>query len=151
TARAYEGRDLAAEALEVLKAPESCRGLPQVGQQAAVDDSRRAAGNSSGASSVGSSRWRTLRDLGSQRSVSPRHQSQQPSQEADGPPRSRSDRAQRKAHAPGSGGRTLRQRTPWPRAARSQQPSAEVAIGHAERQAGTLPPEPARKARRLLR
>ena len=45
----------------------------------------------------------------------------------------------------------LRQRPPRPRAARRQQPSAEVAVRHAQGQAGPVPPEPARQARRLLR
>jgi hypothetical protein len=49
------------------------------------------------------SRWRTFRDFRSERSLSTRNQSQQPSQEADGVARAGSHRAQRKAHASGSG------------------------------------------------
>ena len=47
--------------------------------------------------------WRTFCDVGPERSLSTRHQSQQPSEEADGVARAGSDRAQRKAHASGSG------------------------------------------------
>jgi DNA-directed RNA polymerase subunit beta' len=42
-------------------------------------------------------------------------------------------------------------RAPWPGTARGQQPPAEVALRHSQGQAGTLPPEPARKAGGLLR
>ena len=44
----------------------------------------------------------------------------------------------------GTGGRRLtdRQRPPWPRHHRCQQAPAEVAVRHAEGQAGPLPPEP---------
>src|SRR5262249_21861716 len=89
--------------------------------------------------------------LGPQRSLSPRHQPQQPVEEADGAQGAGRDHPQRKAHAPGSRRRAVRQRPPRPRAARRQQPAAEVAVRHAERQAGALPSEPARQARRLLR
>jgi DNA-directed RNA polymerase subunit beta' len=57
---------------------------------------------------------------------------------------------QREAHAAGGGRRAVRQRPPRPRHHRRQQPSAEVAVRHAQGQAGPLPPEPARQARRLL-
>ena len=57
-------------------------------QQAAVDDSRRAAGHSSRAAPPGAAGWRPLRHLRSERSLSPRHQPQQPVEEADGPARS---------------------------------------------------------------
>ena len=57
---------------------------------------------------------------------------------------------QREAHAAGSGGRALRQRSPWPCAARCEQPAAEVAVRHAQGQAGPFPSEPPRQARRLL-
>ncbi len=45
----------------------------------------------------------------------------------------------------------VRQRPPRPRHHGRQQASAEVAVRHAEGQAGPLPPEPARQARRLFR
>ncbi len=127
-AREDAQRDFAAEAPEVRQAPQGGRGLPQERQQAAVDDPGRDPGDSAGAASAGSTRWRPLCDLRSERSVSPRHQPQQPVEEADGPARSRSHRAQRKAHVAGSRGRAVRQRTPWPRAAWRQQSPAQVAV-----------------------
>src|SRR4029079_14991212 len=54
----------------------------------------------------------------------------------------------------GRRGRVLRGANNRPRvrrAARREHPSAEVAVRHAQGQAGALPPEPARQARRLLR
>ena len=48
------------------------------------------------------------------------------------------------------GRRPVRQRPPRPRHHRRQQAPAEVAVRHAQGQAGPLPPEPARQARRLL-
>ena len=59
-------------------------------------------------------------------------------------------RAQRKAHAAGIGRRADGQRPSRPRHHRHQQASAEVAGRHDQGQAGPLPPEPARQARRLL-
>ena len=44
----------------------------------------------------------------------------------------------------------VRQRPPRPRGHRPGQPAAEVAVRHAQGQAGPVPPEPARQARRLL-
>ena len=44
----------------------------------------------------------------------------------------------------------VRQRPPWPHHHRRQQASAEIAVRHAEGQAGPVPPEPARQARRLF-
>ena len=76
-------------------------------QQAAVDDSRRAAGHSPRAAPAGAAGWRPLCDVGFERSLSPRDQPQQPVEEADGPARAGSDRAQRKAHAAGSCGRAV--------------------------------------------
>ena len=125
--------------------------VPQVEQQAGVDDPRRHPGDSARAASAGAARRRPLRDLGPQRPLSPRHQPQQPVEEADGAEGAGRHHPQREAHAAGSGGRAVRQRPPRPRAARRQQPSAQVAVRHAQGQAGPLPPEPARQARRLLR
>ena len=116
-----------------------------------MDDSRRHPGDSAGTASAGAARRRPLRDLRPERSLSPRHQPQQPVEEADGAEGARRHHPQRKAHAAGSGRRAVRQRPPRPRAARRQQPAAQVAVRHAQGQAGALPPEPARQARRLLR
>src|ERR1700720_4252902 len=91
---------------------------------------------------------RPLRHVGPERSLSPRHQPEQPVEEADGAEGARRHHPQRKAHAPGSGGRAVRQRPARPRAARREQPAAQIAVRHAQGQAGALPPEPARQARR---
>ncbi len=60
-------------------------------------------------------------------------------------------RAQREAHAAGVRGRAVRQRPSRPCHHRGQQAAAEIAIRHAEGQAGPLPAEPAGQARRLFR
>ena len=150
-AREDEDRAVGAEEAEVRQAPEGRRLVPQVEQPAGVDDSRRHPGHSAGAASARAARRRPLRDLRPERSLSPRHQPQQPVEEADGAEGAGRHHPQRKAHAPGSGGRAVRQRPPRPRAARRQQPAAQVAVRHAQGQAGALPSEPARQARRLLR
>ena len=93
-ARADEDRDLSAEEDQVRQAAEGRGGLPQELEQAAVDDSRRAARDSSGAAPPGAAGWRTLCHFGPERSLSPRDQPQQPVEEADGPARTGSDRAQ---------------------------------------------------------
>src|SRR5687768_17926014 len=55
----------------------------------------------------------------------------------------RSDhRQQREADAPGGGRLAVRQRPPWSSRHRPGQPAAEVALRHAEGQAGPLPAEP---------
>ncbi len=86
-----------------------------------------------------------------QRPLPPRHQPQQPPQAPARPRRARDHRQQREAHAAGGGRRAVRQRPPRPPGHRTGQPPAQVALGHAQGQAGPLPPEPARQARRLLR
>ena len=86
-----------------------------------------------------------------ERPVPPRHQPQQPPEEAARPRRARDHRQQREAHAAGGRRRAVRQRPPRPPRHGPRQPSAEVALRHAQGQAGPLPPEPARQARRLLR
>jgi DNA-directed RNA polymerase subunit beta' len=57
---------------------------------------------------------------------------------------------QREADAAGGGRRAVRQRPARQDHHRSQQAPAQVAQRHAQGQAGPLPPEPARQARRLL-
>ena len=86
----------------------------------------------------------------SQRSLPPRHQPQQPAEAAAGAERSRDHHPQREADAAGGGRRSVRQRPSRQDHHRPQQAAAEVALRHAEGQAGALPPEPARQARRLL-
>ncbi len=149
-ARRDAGDRIRHQAQEARQAPEDRRGVPLFRQQAGVDDPHRGAGDSAGPASAGAARRRPLRDLGSQRSLPPRHQPQQPPEAADGAARARHHHPQRKAHAAGGGRRIVRQRPPWPRHHRRQQAPAEVAGRHAEGQAGPLPAEPARQARRLF-
>ena len=91
-----------------------------------------------------------LRHLRPQRPLPARDQPQQPPQAAARPGRA-DHRQQREAHAPGGRRRAVRQRPPWPARDPGRQPPAEVALGHAQGQAGPLPPEPAGQARGLLR
>ena len=58
--------------------------------------------------SARAARWRPVRDVGSQRSVSPRHQPQQPVDQADHASRAGSHSPEREAHASGSGRRAVR-------------------------------------------
>ncbi len=93
---------------------------------------------------------RPLRDLRSQRPLPPRDQPEQPAQAAPGAQRSGDHHPQREADAAGGGRRPVRQRPPRQDHHRPQQASAEVALRHAEGQAGTFPTEPPRQAGRLL-
>ena len=142
--------DHRAQAQEARQAPQGDRGLPRVRQPARVDDPDRGAGHPAGAAPAGAARRRPLRHVRSQRPLPPRHQPQQPPEAADGAARARHHHPQREADAAGVGRRAVRQRPPRPRHHGRQQASAEVARRHAEGQAGPLPPEPARQARRLF-
>ena len=139
-----------AQAQEARQAAEDHRGLHALGQQAGVDDPDRGAGHSAGPAAAGAARRRPLRHLRPQRPLPPRHQPQQSLEAADGIARARHHHPQRKAHAAGVGRRAVRQRPARPRHHRRQQAAAEVARRHAEGQAGPVPPEPARQARRLF-
>ena len=108
TPRQDEERELAAEEDQVREAAEGCRSLREVRQQAGVDDSRCHPGHSAGAASPRSIGWRPFRHVRSERSVSPRHQPQQPFEEAHRAACARRDRPQRKAHAAGSRRRAVR-------------------------------------------
>ena len=116
-----------------------------------MDDPHGRAGDPARSAAAGAARRRPLRHVRPERSLSPRHQPQQPSEAADRAARAGHHHPQRKAHAAGSGRCAVRQRPPRPRHHRRQQASAEVARRHAQGQAGPLPPEPARQARRLFR
>ena len=142
--------DLGAEAQEAHEAPQDHRGLPAVRQQARMDDPDPGPGDPAGPAPAGAPRRRPLRDLGSERSLPPCHQPQQPLEAADRAARAGHHHPQREAHASGGGRRPVRQRPPRPRHHGRQQAPAEVARRHAEGQAGPLPPEPARQARRLF-
>ena len=147
----HEDGDVADQAPEGRQAPEGVRRVPPLGPPARVDDPRRHPGDSAGAAAPRAPGRRPVRDLRPERPLPPRHQPEQPAEEAPRAARAGSHRAQREAHAPGGGGRPVRQRPPRPRAQGLQQPAAEVALGHAQGQAGPVPSEPARQARRLLR
>ena len=115
-----------------------------------MDDSRGAAGDSAGFASARSAGRRTFRDLGSERSLSPRHQPQQPAQESAPAQDAGRHHSQRKAHVAGSGRRVVRQRPSRPRRHRRGQSSAQIAERHAQGQGRPLPSELARQTRRLL-
>ncbi len=87
---------------EDRQAPQGARGVQQVGHQARVDDPRSAAGAAAGVASAGAAGRRPLRDVGSERPVSPRHQPQQPVEAAARAQGAGHHRAQRKADAAGS-------------------------------------------------
>ena len=116
-----------------------------------MDDPDRSAGHSAGPAAAGAARRRALRHLRPQRPLPSRHQPQQSLEAADGTARARHHHPQRKAHVAGVGRRAVRQRPARPRHHRRQQAAAEVARRHAQGQAGPVPPEPARQARRLFR
>ena len=134
-----------------VEAPEADRVVHRVGQPSRVDGAHGAAGAAAGPASAGAARRRPLRDVRPERPLPPRHQPQQPPAPAARAERAGHHRAQREAHAAGVGGRAARQRPPRPRDHRHQQAPAQVARRHDQGQAGPLPPEPARQARRLLR
>ena len=108
-------------------------------------------GHPAGPAPDGAARRWPLRDLRPQRPLPSRHQPQQPPEAPARPRCPRDHRQQREAHAPGGRRQPLRQRPSWSPGHGPRQPSAQVAVRHAQGQAGPLPPEPARQARRLLR
>ena len=132
------------------QAPEGRVGVPELRQQARAHDPRGRPGDPAGAAPDGPARRRPLRDLGPERPLPPRHQPQQPPEAAARPRRARDHRQQREADAPGGRRRAVRQRPPRAPRHGPRQPRAQVAVRHAEGQAGPVPPEPARQARRLL-
>ena len=125
-------------------------GVHHVGEQARVDGARGRARDPAGAPPDGAARRRPLRDERPQRPLPARDQPEQPPEAAARPRRARDHRQQREADAPGGRRRAVRQRPPRSRGDRPGQPAAQVALRHAQGQAGPLPPEPARQARRLL-
>ncbi len=149
-ARRDEGSHQRGQAQEARQAPQGRRGLPRVGQQARVDDAGSDPGDPAGPAPAGAARRRPLRDLGPERPLSPRHQPEQPAEAPAGAERSRDHHPQREADAAGGRRRAVRQRPPRQDHHRPQQAAAEVAVRHAQGQAGPVPPEPARQARRLL-
>ncbi len=150
-ARRPEGDHQRGQAQEAGQAPEADGRLRRERRQAGVDDPGRGAGDPARAAPAGAAGRRPVRHLRPQRPVPPRHQPQQPAEAADRAARARHHRAQREAHVAGERGRAVRQRPPRPRHHGRQQAAAEVAVGHAEGQAGPLPAEPAGQARGLFR
>ena len=115
------------EEAEGDQAPEGRLRVQAVQEPAGVDDPRRDPRHPAGPAPDGPARRRPLRDVGPQRPVPPRHQPQQPPQEAAGPRRARDHRQQREAHAAGGRRRAVRQRPPRPPRHGPRQPPAEVA------------------------
>ena len=138
------------EAEQGDQAPEGRVRVPELEEPSRVDGPRGRAGDPAGAAADGPARRRPVRDRGPERPLPPRDQPEQPPEAAARPRRARDHRQQREAHAPGGRRRPVRQRPPRPARDRSGQPRAQVAERHAQGQAGPLPPEPARQARRLL-
>ena len=112
------------KAQEGLQAPEADRGLPRIRQQARVDDPDHRAGHPAGTASAGAAGRRSLRDVGPERPLPPRHQPQQPPEAADGAAGAGHHHPQRKAHAAGIRRRAVRQRPSRSRHHRRQQASA---------------------------
>ena len=133
--------------------PEAAQGrqrVPHDDQLAHRHGARRRPGHPAGPASDGPARRWPVRHLGPERPVPPRDQPEQPPQAAARPGRARDHRQQREADAPGGRRLAVRQRPPRPSGDRSGQPPAQVDLGHAQGQAGSVPSEPARQARRLL-
>ena len=115
-----------------------------------LDGSAGAASPPARPATAGAAGRRPLRDLGPERPLSPSHQSEQPTCSPPGAEGAGDHRAQRKAHAAGSRRLAARQRPPRQGDDGREQARAEVARRHDQGQERTLPPEPARKACRLL-
>ena len=95
-----------ADPQEAREAPQAAsRALHHSQDPSGMDDPRRAAGDSAGPASARSARRRPFRDLRSERSLSPRHQPQQPAEEPAPAQDAGSHHPQRKAHVAGSGRR----------------------------------------------
>ncbi len=133
------------------QAAEGGLGVRHLGEQARVDGAGGRAGDPAGAAPDGPARRRPLRHVGPERPLPARDQQEQSSEAAPGSRCAGNHRQQREADAAGGRRRAVRQRPPRPRRHRPGQPAAEVALRHAQGQAGPVPPEPARQARRLLR
>ena len=132
------------------QAPQGRQRVHHLGEPSRVDGPRGDPGHPAGASPDGSARRRPLRHERPERPLPARDQPEQPPQAAARPRRARDHRQQREADAAGGRRRPVRQRAPRSRGDGPGQPGAEVALRHAQGQAGPLPPEPARQARRLL-
>jgi hypothetical protein len=149
-ARRDEGSDQRGEAEEAVQAPQGRRRVPRVGQQARVDDAGRDPGDPAGSAPAGpldGGRFATsdLNDL--YRRVINRNNRLKRLQELNAPEiiiRNEKRMLQEAVDALFDNGRRGKTITG------PEQAPAEVAVRHAEGQAGPVPPEPARQARRLL-
>ena len=103
TARRAQDGHWRPEAEEDRQALEDRRLVHRIRQPSGMDDPDAGSGHSAGAPSAGSAGWRPLCDLRSQRSLSPRHQPQQPPEASHRAACAGHHRAQRKAHAAGVG------------------------------------------------
>ena len=133
------------------QAAQGRRGVPDHRQLADGHGARLRPGHPAGPAPHGAARRWPVRHVRPERPVPPRDQPQQPPQATDRPRRARDHRQQREADAAGGRRRAVRQRPPRPSGHRAGQPPAQVAVRPAQGQAGPVPPEPARQARRLLR
>ena len=133
------------------QAAQGRRGVPVDPQLADGHGPRLRAGDPAGPAADGPARRWPVRDQRPQRPLPPGDQPEQPAQAAARPRRARDHRQQREADAAGGRRRAVRQRPPRPAGHRPGQPPAEVAVRHAQGQAGPVPAEPAGQARRLLR
>ena len=132
------------------QAAQDRRSHPQLARTSPSGWSRRDPGHPAGPAAAGAAGSRQLRHQRPERPLSPHHQPQQPAQEAGRSERARSHHPQRKADAAAVGRRAVRQQPLQAPGARLVQPPAQVADRHDQGQAGPLPREPARQARRLL-
>ncbi len=153
--REPQGQALQAEAARPCQAAQgggvAARFRPgRAAEQGRVDGPGVHPGHPAGPAPARAARQRQLRHQRLERSLSAHHQPQQPTQEAGGPQRPRGHHPQREADAAAVGGRAVRQQPLQAAGAGQQQPPAQVADGHDQGQAGPLPREPARQARRLL-
>ncbi len=125
--------------------PERHRVVPRFGgqEQARVDGAERDSGDSARAAPAGAAGRRTFRHVGPERPLPPRHHPQQPPQTPDRDQGSGGDSAQREAHVAGGRRLAVRQLAQEQRREERVEPSAQVAVGFAQGQAGPFPPEPA--------
>ena len=141
-------RRSATRSVKRLKVVEAFR---EVGQPSGVDDPGRASGHSARPAPAWSRSTAVVSRLGPQRPLSAGHQPQQPPEAADRLRRRTMIIRNEKRMLQDAVTRCTTTRTARARDDGPQQPAAEVALRHAEGQAGALPPEPPGQARRLFR
>ena len=117
--------DERSEAKEVRQAPQGRRSVPRVRQPPGVDDAHGDSGASAGSPPARSARRRPVRDQRFERSLSPRHQPQQPPQAPARAQRAGDHHPQRAPHAARGRRRAVRQRSPRQDHHRSEQAPAE--------------------------